>query len=132
MSRWEQSVDVELAGHGSLGLTWEEWRTCYNLAKAFGWKPAGTLGPEDRTHWGGQAGINPEFDMGYFSKNSQRVTDADAKAFAQALQTAMSTWNAGQELTLEQHRAFMGVPKHFDSYVVRVAEHAARSGFLIL
>ena len=38
-------MGVDLIGHGGISMNWNGWRSCLQLAVAFGWEPAGTLGP---------------------------------------------------------------------------------------
>jgi hypothetical protein len=77
-------------------LNWSAWRYCLDTAVDFGWVPAGTelrtipytgKGPtdEERSTWSGT----------YCSNDFQCITDADAKALAKALNTAIAAVEAG-------------------------------------
>jgi hypothetical protein len=75
---------------GGLHWNWTEWAILFDLGRAFGWKPAGTI-PED--------GIpHPDEDerSGYFVNDYDSVGDADARAWAAALRRALAVM-AGEE-----------------------------------
>jgi hypothetical protein len=57
------------------------WNRVLYLAGVYGWKPSGTLSPEDEslTSWDGGYGVN----------EGQRVSEDDALAWAQALEKAL-------------------------------------------
>ena len=99
-------ADIRVAGHGTIGLTWEQWRCCFQLATAFGWEPAGTLPNIDQTHWGGPPAHVSEWDGAYFSNDLLEVTKADSTALAQALMAALQALVSRAECTPEQDRAF--------------------------
>jgi hypothetical protein len=40
-------MGVDLIGHGGASFTWDAWRSCLEIAIAFGWEPAGTIAPPD-------------------------------------------------------------------------------------
>ena len=109
------SYDLQLIGHGSLGLSWEDWGLSFRLAQAFGWEPAGTLAPGDYTHCGGPAAFIGDWHGGYFTAELQQVTDMDAKALSAALRAAISAWDNGQDMSVQQLRAFVSIPKSYDS-----------------
>jgi hypothetical protein len=67
-------MGVDLTGGPS--MNWWAWRSCLDVAQAFGWQPAGTIAPPDYTaEWSGN----------YYSNDFQEVTDSDAYALASAL-----------------------------------------------
>lgn len=39
-------MGVDFIGRGGLSLTWQQWRYCFQLACAFGWRPSGTVVPD--------------------------------------------------------------------------------------
>jgi hypothetical protein len=126
-----QPFDIELTGHGSVGLWFEEWGNCLRLARAFGWQPAGTLAPAENTRWARTDGKTAEWDGDYSTNELQQVTDEDAMAFSVALRTGLLAGERIEELTIKEFDALRRVPRAFDSYVTRVADYAAKGGFLV-
>ncbi len=57
------------------------WRLMLSLASVFGWKPIGTLPPEDN--------VTGEWDGRYIPAECQEMTRADALALAAALERAL-------------------------------------------
>lgn len=109
---------------GGESFNWHSWRGCLDVAKAFGWKPAGTAPPppEHRPpNAGGRGG-------GYFSNDFQSVTESDAKDLSRALFRAINAVQTGRLLPLNQHLAIKEVDL---SEVTRLANHAFRGGFTI-
>lgn len=121
-------MGVDFMGHGGASLNWSAWRACFILARAFGWKPAGTLAP---TFYAGCDVTQDYRDCkgGYFSNDGQQVTDEDAKALGLALQRGISADRMGEELTNEQTEALRDV--HGVALISQVADFAARGGFSI-
>jgi hypothetical protein len=67
-------MGVDLSGRGgSFSCNWSYWRSCLDIAVAFGWDPAGTIAGADLPEGG-------EWDGGYFTNGFQLVTDEDAKS----------------------------------------------------
>ena len=99
-------MGVDLYRRGaSLSMDWDTWRSCFRIASAFGWSPAGTAPPDDFDEVRRAANPTVKWDGGYFSNDYQRVTDADAKDFAAALFRALRAVRSGEMLTVEQHLA---------------------------
>jgi hypothetical protein len=89
-------MGYDLQGRGGASFNIAAWSMCLDVATAFGWKPAGTIGPDDCDgEWGG----------GYFSNDYQQVTDDDARALAAALRQALVALETKQTLTKEQSKA---------------------------
>jgi hypothetical protein len=84
-------MGVDLIGV-RLSYNWNGWHTLYDLGVAFGWRPAGTLLPEE-TAEPYQFSYPPDDDPGprggYFSNDFHWVTDADAAAWARAIHRAI-------------------------------------------
>jgi hypothetical protein len=131
LSEFGHPYDIELTGHGAIGLSFEEWGNCLRLAKAFGWQPAGTVSPVADTQCARTEGQSVEWDGNYASKDLQQVTDADAMALSAALRTGVRAWERIEGLTIHEFDAVRRVPKSFESYVDRVADYAARGKFFI-
>jgi hypothetical protein len=131
LSEFGEPFYIELIGNGTVGLSFEEWGNCYRLARAFGWLPAGTVAPAANTRWAQTEGLTAEWDGNYFSNDQQQVADDDSKALSAALQTAVMAWDRVEELTMQEFDALRRVPRAFDSYVTRVADYAAKGGFLL-
>ena len=64
--------------HDYLQDAWSGWGNTFVLAVLYGWAPAWT--PHEHPSWEG----------GYLSNDGARVTDGDARAFANALERALS------------------------------------------
>jgi hypothetical protein len=89
-------MGIELVRSNEIcGLSVTMWHECLELAKAFGWKPAGTRHPitdlssskstpEEKTR------RQREWEGGYTTNDWQRVTDVDAYAMAMALYRAIA------------------------------------------
>jgi hypothetical protein len=119
-------MGVDFMGHGGASLNWSAWRSCCAIAKAFGWRPAGTLAP---TFYGPyEVPEDFEWKGDYFSNAWQKVTDDDARAFGLALQNALTALRSGQELTKEQREALGNTPV---SVVSELSDYALTGGFLI-
>jgi hypothetical protein len=110
-----------ISDHGDTSFNWPAWRGCFELALAFGWKPAGTVAPCDYDGPG-------RWDGTYFRNDLQAVTDEDASALAVALRRALAAQRAGT-LTAEQAKAW--ACEDVD-VVGRLAEYAEKGHFAIL
>jgi len=76
-----------------------QWMACVDLARCFGWTPAGTTSPGPRI-WNGD-----KWDGGYFSNSWQYVEDRDAAGLARGLEAAAVAFAAGQGATDKQNVA---------------------------
>lgn len=73
-------MGFDLCGRGGLHAeNWSAWVSLLDLARRYGWKPAGTVMNQDVVGWNGS----------YLSNNYQEVTDTDAKALGEALMRAV-------------------------------------------
>src|SRR6266545_6571402 len=63
------------------------WRRRLTLATLYGWTPAGTQAPDDDSLLGMHG--TPDWDGRYFPGVGQHVTEADARALAEALERAL-------------------------------------------
>jgi hypothetical protein len=81
--------DLEGRG-GYCRVQWGDWTPCLETAQLFGWKPAGTLLPYGPPEARGDPGPDWEWSGTYLSNDWQEVTNADAKAFAAALDRAVA------------------------------------------
>ncbi len=107
-------MGVDLYGRGrSLSMNWAGWESCFRIASAFGWSPAGTAAPDDFDEVRRAANPTVKWDGGYFSNDYQRVTDCDAQAFARALFRALRAVRSGEMLTVEQHFALKSAEPGF-------------------
>jgi hypothetical protein len=71
--------------HDAVELYGRAWGLCLTLAKTYGWKPLGTLPPDDEeSAWCGK-----EWDGRYLEAYGQRMSEADAHAFSLALERAL-------------------------------------------
>lgn len=118
---------LEFIGSGTMTIAMEDWRSCFALALAFAWQPAGTLAPVQIE----LPGYVTDWDGNYFDCRMQCVNDSDAKLLSGALMTAISTRNSDKELSYRQFIAFLAVPKESESYVLELAHFAEKAGFLI-
>ena len=85
--------------HGDMSFSFDFWCRCFDIAVAFGWRPAGTVAPADcRGEWRGT----------YLSSDLQEVADDDARAFGAALHRAATALRSAQNLTEEQVNACNG------------------------
>ena len=112
-------MGVDLMGHGGASFTWDAWRSCFNIALAFGWEPGKTLAPEN---------YEGEWKGGYFSNDYQEVTPEDAHALADALFMAVEHMKKRLPLTGEQEEALEGAD--FRS-INELAEYALGGRFWI-
>lgn len=85
--------DLTNAKNDEFHFNIHSWSPIFQMGMAAGWQPAGTLAPapfvdEDT---GETLGVwdDDEWDGTYFSNDRQRVTDADARAWADALERAL-------------------------------------------
>jgi hypothetical protein len=131
LSEFGRPCDIELRGHGSVGLSFEEWGNCLRLAKAFGWQPVGTVARGTNPRWTVVKAPADAWDGNYTDKEFQEVTDSDAKAFSLALTAGQAAWERVNELTMAEFDALRRIPRCFQSYVARVRDYAAKDGFLI-
>ena len=77
-----------------------QWLACTDLARCFGWIPAGTTSPGPRI-WNGD-----KWGGGYFSNAWQYVEDRDAAGLARGLEAAAAiAFAGGQGATDEQNVA---------------------------
>jgi hypothetical protein len=104
-------MGVDLTGGASFSPS--SWRSCLDVAAAFGWEPAGTIPPSD---------IEGEWDGSYLSNSSQSVTDADARELARALFRALNAVWTDRPLSPDQAPAL----KEAHLYeVTRLANHVS-------
>jgi hypothetical protein len=77
---------------GNFHANWSGWRLLFDLGVAFGWEPGGTA-PQKMVvdDAAGTYVFKPDdgAPMGYFTNDYQRVIDADAKAWSDALYRAL-------------------------------------------
>lgn len=109
-------MGMDLMGNGRFSVNNRGWETLLDLAERFGWRPAGTIEmdyeegqwshPDESTVSGPR--------MGYFSNDSQLVTDTDAAALSAALRKAL-------EHPIE--------PAESRSFVEEFAAYCAKGGF---
>jgi hypothetical protein len=75
---------------GSMRVNNASWVMVLRLATTYGWKPKGTIEPDD---WSGVAadGVTPRLwnPRNYWSRHGQQVLSEDAEALASALETAL-------------------------------------------
>jgi hypothetical protein len=111
-------VDL-ISDHGEISFNWAYWGRCLEIAKTFGWSPAGTIAAEEFIgDWSGT----------YFTNDQQIVTDDDARSLAIALYRA-ATALMGKKLTQEQ----AGVCGDITAEALFVlADYAVLGGFMIL
>jgi hypothetical protein len=110
-------MGVVLVGHGEESFNWSAWRALFQIAVSFGWKPAGTLPPEDSNGvW--NAGIFPTI---------LRQSPTPMPAHLLALNRALSAMTVEQSLTEEQSRNLHGMSEQ----IRRLADFCSRGGFLI-
>jgi hypothetical protein len=93
-------MGVDLSGAGGCEwLSWTVWGNLLNLAREYGWEPAGTE-PPSVTVKNPDGSIDHEmsaiyswsyggWDGTYFTNNCQLVTDEDAASIAEALEQAL-------------------------------------------
>lgn len=76
---------------GKFHWTVYDWSNVLKLANEFGWQPAGTEAPPPVYDESGQIVYDSpsNWEGDYFSNDSQRVTDDDAKQLAIALEAAL-------------------------------------------
>jgi hypothetical protein len=104
-------VGIDLIGHGGAHFGWDTWRSCLELAKTFGWRPAGTIAPPENEHdW-------------------QEITDTDARALGAALYRAVAAVEAGQILNEEQETLLKNCWNV--SQIRELADHAIMGHFSI-
>jgi hypothetical protein len=72
---------------GGFELYGRTWGLCLSLAEAYGWRPLGTLPPEEVEME--RAGLGTEWDGRYLEAYGQRMSEADADAFSVALERAL-------------------------------------------
>jgi hypothetical protein len=102
-------------------LSFAMWRECLDLAKAFGWIPAGTLHPIAHLSSEGKSRPQCEWEGGYTTNDWQRVADVDAYALAMALYRAIAACEgSGQSVAHKTLRALK-----------RVADFVSKGGFEI-
>ena len=100
-------VDLMCLG-GGVSFNWTAWQTLYDLGLAFGWRPAGTLPAaiSDEGRFSYPADDNQETPRGgYFSNDSQWVTETDAAAWCAALERALAALEGKAPMTLEEAEA---------------------------
>ena len=127
LSEFGRPFDVELTGHGFIGLTAEQWGLTFRLAKAFGWctdifTPVSQDAP---------AKLNMVDDRGV-SVEIHQINSVDAGGLALALGSAIRAWETELDLTASQTTAIMPVPRGIDSFIVQVAGYAAKGEFQLL
>lgn len=113
-------MGVDFIRHGDdLSLNWQAWRACFELARAFGWAPVGTVAHRDYSGpWSGT----------YFTNDLQEVTDEDARALAAALRRARTELKTKTRLTKEQTQAWEGMNINM---ICRLADFAKKGHFAI-
>lgn len=124
-------MGYDLRGHcDGLHLNSTACRYCLNVARAFGWEPAGTAPSrwvvkhsdgtidEDET-----ARANAGWKGSYFGNDYQQVTDSDAHALAAALQRAIEAVVSRAPLTDAQRRALIMTDVTVDVVAGRLALH---------
>jgi hypothetical protein len=94
----ERPMSFEILGR--TGKYWSchqfDWGNYLDVAIAFGWDPEGAFFKDDEGGYGEHPSGN------YFNNDRQIVTDSDARGMAAALNSAVTTINAGSPLTDEQ------------------------------
>jgi hypothetical protein len=125
------AVDLRGCG-GELRVGWPAWGYCFEVAKAFGWKPEGTAPPYPYTDEAlkdeeASVAVNPDGNLaqwggGYFTNDFQRLTGTDAKALAAALDRAAVAVETGLPLSVQQRRAFIEERDPFPAAVAALAK----------
>ncbi len=77
-------MGIDLIGCGR-SYNWTGWDNLYETGIKYGWKPKGTLAPED---------FDGEWSGTYFSNDYQRVSADDALAWAQAIERYLADLHA--------------------------------------
>jgi hypothetical protein len=113
---------------------WQGWRALYTLGVLFGWKPAGTLYPNEPVTY--LNSYPPDDDPGprngYFTNDFQWVTEPDAAAWAAAIYRALAPekFDATQKILASQDP-----PANLDSehaaWLRDFADAASKHGFCI-
>ncbi len=112
-------MGVHLVGNGGADFTSPTWKSCLDIAEAFGWKPLKTVAPHNfEGKWSGT----------YLSHDFQEVTATDARALADALFMAVECVKKHHPLTKKQAKAFEYVDFR---EVTKLAEFALSGRFLI-
>src|SRR3954449_10192636 len=117
-------MGVDFIGHGGASFASYTWRGCFELALAFGWKPAGTVAPCDYRGPGRWNGT-------YFSNDLQEVSDGDALALGTALRRAHDALRTKQHLTEEQAKAWANEDINIE-IVCDLADYTENGHFAIL
>jgi hypothetical protein len=117
-------MGMDFQGHGDASSSLQTWVAVYNVALAFGWKPAGTVAPEMFPGPG-------RWDGTYFTSDFQKVRDDDAIALAAALRRALAALEARKRLTKKQTEAW-GNKTITIAAVLKFAELAEKGHFAIL
>lgn len=88
-------MQIELRGTGLFPIKLENWQSALEIAEGYGWWPCGTVAMDyGAPPWCEDPDEVDEFERtGYFSRNSQLVTDSDARGLARALRTALTGWD---------------------------------------
>jgi hypothetical protein len=125
-------MGIDLIGHGGFMINWHGWKHCLDLAREFGWQPAGPVWPEG--HFEGAVHQNAEEAyQSYLSNDSQEVTDADAKRLGEALAAAADAVEQGLPLTPTQMTAAREGFENLELVALwrKLSDYCGNGGFLI-
>lgn len=127
LSEFGRPYDVELTGHGFIGLTSDQWGLTFRLAKAFGWC-TDTFNPVGQNEPAKPYMVD---DKG-FPVEIFKINSTDAGSLAQALTDAINALETDQNLSISQITAMAPVPRGNESFIAQVAAYAAKGGFQLL